>query len=527
MYFTALGGGDEIGASCYLLEFGKHTILVDCGMRPNRRGNAAFPHLDRLPPKIDLILLTHAHFDHTGGLPLIRARYPKVPMLTSVPTKALTTIMLEDTVKIMQNQEGVGEPPYDAGMVDWTLRRLDAVPVNEWLSPLQGLRVCFVPCGHVLGACSLLIESDDQRVMVSGDISVVNQRTIPGLGKLDFRPDVLIMESTYGDGLHPKRSEEEMTLARSVAEVVARNGVALLPAFALGRAQEIILLLKDAQRSNVIPRFPIWVDGLVRSICDEYGEQLPYLSPSLRNYVANSRQPVFWSETVHRVMNAEERPFATAQPGCIITSSGMLTGGPSVYYARKLLPEAQNGIFFSGYTDEESPGRKLQHLVTGDTIELDGHVVPVNARVCKANLSAHADQGQICQQVSFLKPKAVLLVHGEGAAIQSLRSKLIDKHVVWIARNGQRIDPLSTPNWISERKAEVVAASSERYRGTMEECGGEIIIRLDARLADSALWQQYYRGYSTVEAKFMGTRLTVKAIPDNVSAPDEETPDEE
>lgn len=528
MYFTALGGGDEIGASCYLLELQNYTVLIDCGMRPGRRtASAALPFLDKLPKQIDLMLVTHAHFDHTGALPLIRQRYPRMPMLTSVPTRALSAIMLEDTVKIMHSQEHIAEPVYDAAAVDWTLRQIETVPVNQWLEPLQGLRVCFVPCGHILGACSILIECGGERIMVSGDISTVNQRTIAGMPKIDFQPEVLVIESTYGDGLHPKRADEERTLMRAVADIVAGGGIALLPAFALGRAQEIILLLKDAQRSNLIPKFPIWVDGLVRSICDEYEQLLAYLSPSLQNYVTNSRQPVFWGETVHRIQTASDRPFALAEPGCIITSSGMLTGGPSVYYAQRLLPDSRNALFISGYTDEESPGRRVQSLVTGDRIELDGHEIQINAHIGKANLSAHADQGQICQQVSYLKPKAVVLVHGENHALQTLRQKLSGKHLVWIARNGQQIDPLQTPSWVSENKAQIVAASSSRYSGTLEEHDGEIIIRISGALAESALWRQYYAGFTAIEAKFMGTRLTLKATPtdNDVQQPDLERSD--
>ena len=223
----------------------------------------------------------------------------------------------------------------------------------------------------------------------------------------------------------------------SIAETVAKGGVALVPSFALGRAQEIILTLKDLQRSKVIPTFPIVVDGMVRAICDAYETMRPYLSNSLQKYAANSRQPIFWSDNVIRA-DEMTRLTATQTPCCIVSSSGMLTGGPALSYAKRVVDNERNAIYFTGYVDEEAPGRKLMNLQRGDKMTLDGSDVEVNCEVKKIHLSAHADQGQLCQQVSYFQPKAVILVHGEGSAIPSLRTKLMDKYVVWhlVTANG-------------------------------------------------------------------------------------------
>ena len=529
MYFTALGGAHEIGATCSLIEIGGHRLLVDCGLRLNKQGDEALPDFSLLG-KVDAVLVTHAHLDHTGSLPLLRRQLPNVPIYMTEPTRNLIEILLFDVARIgvTNAKKGGPQPHYDEEAVDWLLRSVTLVPSETWLNPLPAdpeLKVLWLPAGHILGASCILIDSPDGKLMLSGDMCTVRQKTVDGIAPppAGWRPDVLVLESTYGDGSHPKRANEERLMGQSIGEVIARGGVALVPSFALGRAQEIILTLKDLQRSKVIPPFPIVVDGMVRAICDAYETMKPYLSHSLQNYANTSRQSIFWGENVIRA-DAMTRLTATTTPCCIVSSSGMLTGGPALGYAKKVVEDERNAIFFTGYVDEEAPGRRLMNLQRGDKMVLADSEVEVNCQVKKIHLSAHADQGQLCQQVSYFQPKAVVLVHGEGRAIPGLRAKLMEKYVVWHPRNGERIDPLSTPNWISETKAQVVGATSERWPGKLEVTDNEIVIRLDKSLVDNALWQQFYQGFDQVSAKFMGTRLTIKPEPKAQAA---DTHDEE
>lgn len=515
MYFTALGGAHEIGATCSLIEIGNRRLLVDCGMRLNKQGQEALPDFSLLG-KIDAVLVTHAHLDHTGSLPLLRQYYPGVPIYMTEPTCNLIEILLNDVARIAEQnaKKGGPKPHYGTDAVDWLLRSVTLIPFETWINPVPSdpeLKVYWLPAGHILGASCVLIDSPEGKLMLSGDMCTVKQKTVEGIKMPPdgWRPDVLVMESTYGDGSHPKRANEERTMGQSIAEVVGRGGVALVPSFALGRAQEIILTLKDLQRSKVIPTFPIVVDGMVRAICDAYETMKPYLSTSLQKFAANSRQPIFWSDNVIRA-DEMTRLTAPTSPCCIVSSSGMLTGGPALGYAKRVVNAERNAIFFTGYVDEEAPGRRLMGLQRGDKMELDGTLVEVNCEVKKIHLSAHADQGQICQQVSYFQPKAVILVHGEGGAIPGLRSKLMDKYVVWTPRNGERFDPTTTPNWIGKTKAQVVAATNERWPGKLEVTDDEIVIRLDRKLVDNSLWQQFYNGFEDVSAKFMGTRLTIK-----------------
>jgi Cft2 family RNA processing exonuclease len=447
--------------------------------------------------------------------------FPRAPLICTPPTHTITSILLKDALRIMNSEDREEEPLYDAEAVEALLWRIEQVPFHEWQEPLPGIRVRFHPSGHIVGAACIQIETPEGRVLFSGDISTANQRTVAGILPIpDFQPDFLVLESTYGDGIHAARKTEEQRLARAVAEVIQGGGSVLFPSFALGRAQEIILILKSSIASGLIPKFPIYVDGMVRSVCDAYTELIDYLPNELRNYVLNARQPIFWqSENKHLPsvvrMSPGDRPLVlTGEPKVVVASSGMLIGGPSVRYARFFAPREDCAIFLTGYQDEESPGRRLLELKTGDTWRFpDGEEVTMACRVQKYNLSAHADQIQLCQFVSYLKPTAIALVHGEPAPIQTLRSKLVLKHVVWTPRNGQTLDPLTKPEWLSDYRKQQLEVEFDRFPGRIEPSpDGRVWISFDATLAESEPWRQFLAGYPALEGKFMGRRLLIKGV---------------
>ena len=535
MQFTALGGAAEVGGSCMLLQIAGKNILLDAGIRVNRRGEESLPDLKKLEELVGddlhLVLASHAHLDHTGALPLVLERYPTVPMYCTLPTKTILEILLEDTVKIME-QEGEDESEaqlFTREMVERVLWALQDAPFSTWIQPIDGVEVYFHPVGHVMGAACILIKTAEGKAAYTGDIATAAQRTVAGMEQIDFfEPDVLILEATYGDGIHPNRKTEEQRLAQAIAKVIERGRTVLVPSFAFGRAQEIILILKSSILSGVIPKFPIFVDGMVRAICDAYTDLTSYLPEKLQNWVKNSQQLVFWNRPsknlpeVTKLVPTERILMFNPKPKCIISSSGMLTGGPSVYYARVLAIDEKNAIFLTGYQDEESPGRRLQELQQGDPLVLDGQEITVACEVNKYGLSAHADQIQLCQQVSYMNPRTVILVHGEWGAIQTLRRKLVLKHIVYSPQNGETIDLSQQPDWISEYTLQKIDAEKLTYYGTVETTEDEIVFRFnDKNLLNSPLWQQFFVGYNNVKAKWMGKWLQIRGL-----GPDEETDEE-
>lgn len=441
-----LGGANEVGASCTLMEVAGKRILIDAGVR--MQGSDRLPNLsmiDEVGP-LDAILVTHAHTDHIGALPQVHAMNPAVPILTTEPSKALMKILLFDGLRIMESRWGAEAeiPLYSEEQVTSMLGRLRTVPPGEAISLCDGqISATFTPSGHILGCCSILFQTLEGTVLFTGDYSVDAQRTVEGMFVPRCRPDLVITESTYGNRSHASREAEEQRLADSVAEVIEGGGKVLIPAFALGRAQEVILILLDAQQRGKIPAVPIYVDGMVRGICGVYADYPQFLASKLRRQVLKFGNPFFpVGGSAKMVVAPEREKILKGGPCAIVTSSGMLTGGPSQYYAAELASGKENAIFITGYQDEESPGRRILDVAEGkeSTLRLGGNSVTVECRVGKYNLSAHADALQMVGVLSRLKPRHVCLVHGDDGARQRLAETIPKEMQVHLVNNGECFD---------------------------------------------------------------------------------------
>src|SRR5262245_24533044 len=409
------------------------------------------PSADRLPDLAALdggdlaaIFVTHAHADHIGALPLVHQHFPHVPVYASLATIRLVEVMLADALRVMERRaaDELEIPLYDATLVASMLRMLRAIPLGEQSLPeLPGVTVHASRAGHVAGAIGLGFVAPDGRLVVSGDVSVAPQRTILGAAIPSPRhPDLLVLESTYGARMHPNRQAEERRLAQAVAEGVTRGHV-LVPAFALGRAQEVILILRAAQRDGQIPEFPIYVDGLVRTVCAAYAGFPETLGPALRGHILRGGRPFFGGSAKAVETPAQREQILAGPPCCIIASSGMLTGGPSAFYAVRLIERPEASILITGYQDEEAPGRRLLDASTGSSgmITLEGKTVALRCRVEKYALSAHADGDELAGLVGALKPRAVALVHGDAEARAALAARLRDQTAVLTPRDGETI----------------------------------------------------------------------------------------
>lgn len=439
MELTFLGGASEVGASCTLLQVAGRTLLIDGGMRPAaREGQSRLPDLsflDKQPP--EALIITHAHIDHTGALPLIASLLPHIPIYATESTRALTEVLLRDSVRIMEQEHlrPDGETPlYNAEQVDVFLGRIQVMGFRQPFEPLTdspGIIVQFIPAGHILGAAMLFFETPEGTLFHTGDISLTDQRTIKGLDINALpRADVMITEGTYGNRSHSSRKEEEQKLAATVQAVLARGGRILCPAFAVGRAQEIILILKAYRASGKISPVPIYLDGMVRSVCDVYQQQSHDLQPTLQRHLVNGRRPLFADPQLHvfSVRSFERRDLVPhTKPKIVISSSGMLSGGASPLYALDIAAREQDCLLFTGYQDEESPGYALLNAKQGDRIRIGEQFVALNCQVARYNLSGHADANQIQTVVSKVQPSRLILVHGDSEALEALSQRF--KHL--------------------------------------------------------------------------------------------------
>ncbi len=436
-----LGGADEIGASCAVVSAAGTTLLIDCGVR--FEAGHALPDLAALTGlELDAILVTHAHSDHTGSLPVVHEAYPAVPIHMSPPTVDLIGILTKDALHLMtEGWNRRGEVPlFTEAAVESMQNVMRGVKQGESFT-IGAIEVTFLPASHILGASMIHLATPDGNVLFTGDYSVEAQRTVPALSRPPLPADIVVTESTYGNRLHEDRKAAEQRLVGRVRETIEADGRVLIPAFAIGRAQEVILILRSALERGELPDVPIFIDGMVRAVCEVYSHHPRYTTNTLAKRMRHGHP--FYTDRIRPVMSTKERrDLLSTGPAVIVASSGMLSGGPSAFYAGELAGNERDAILLTGYQDEESPGRALLDLVASEgpgTLRLGDRTVEVRCTFATYGLSAHADRMQMVGLLTGLRPECVVLVHGDAGAKRNLAGSLACRDVVGAA-NGDRIE---------------------------------------------------------------------------------------
>jgi Cft2 family RNA processing exonuclease len=434
----ALGGSGEVGRSCYLLELGKHRILVDCGIKPSECEDL-HPEIERLE-RVDALILTHAHTDHIGWVPALARRFPELDIYCSEGTAALIPVMLDDChqhymrkmytrrerAKYIANATAV-EEKYDAEDVSLVPNLLIKCSFNEEEQlPFGDVSLRFYRAGHILGAASVLIQDPSgRRIFFSGDFSSFPQLTVQAADWPDElgEVDLLVLESTYGNRVHTPLQDRRNELISFIRKTIEGQGSVILASFGLGRAQELLKLISSAQNSGELPSAPVYVDGMIKRINPIYDRLADLQLSRAKLYEVSGegdRQDV--------AASAQERP------SIIVTTSGMLTGGPVLHYARLLLPDRRHRIVLTGYQDEGAPSKALRGLIEGPRRVAfqgeRGEIVEFEAAMPakEVRFSSHADQPGLIDYAGRIQPKNIALVHGEAAAQQELRQRLLQLH---------------------------------------------------------------------------------------------------
>ncbi len=455
MRYLSLGDTADISASCHYLDFGGTGIVLDAGMDPNEDGYAAVPPFELLADReLDHAIITHAHHDHLGSLPVLVQKEPHVAVHMSKPTAMLADMILPSSARLQRRRLKEGStsahPVFDTEQAEalsyiYEVHNLDTDFSLEGEKNVTGR---FYHAGHVLGAVGVLIEGEDdgrhRRIFYTADTSVQPQ-TI--LSEADFPEgplDVLLLESTLGadpDAEETTRKEQEKMFGASIQRTIARGGSALVPVFALGRSQDVLAMIGRFKKRGLIPdSTPVYTVGSMRGISaiyDDTRNSTPRLDPDFEVYgVEQKRLPRSDAKTMQAIKDG----------GIFVVTSGMLfERTPSHSLARLMIGNEKNSILFVGYSKEDSPGALLQEAAAaGETIELDEMTGPqaIKADIERFRFSGHAHRRDLVSIVAKTRPKTVVLVHGETAAKEWMRDNILHFHPeveVIIPQQGEEI----------------------------------------------------------------------------------------
>lgn len=465
---TFLGAAEEVTGSMLLVELEAGKFLVDCGMFQGKRAESRERNRT-LPPAAygaDVALLTHAHIDHSGSLPTLVKGGFTGPIFCTPATRDVTALMLRDSARIQKadadylnrkferDEDFVPiEPVYDEDDVAETLARFVGEPYRHTFSPLPGVRATFRNAGHILGSAHLHLDIEDEgvrtHVVVSGDLGRANLPILRDPEPPETPVDFLVMESTYGDRVHPPIDSVSEQLVRILHETIARKGRVIVPSFALGRTQELIFVLHELRKAGRIPAIPIYVDSpLATAVTSVYKLHPDAFDREARRFLSENGD-LFDFEGVTYVGTAEASMALNdiEEPIVIISASGMAESGRVLHHLRRAVGSSRNTIVIVGFMAEQTLGRKLaEHQspvrILGLEHDVEAHVEVIDA------FSAHADREGLLAFARACGPavKEVLLVHGEPDQQRSLKASLYeDGRTVRIPRRNQTFDLLRMP----------------------------------------------------------------------------------
>jgi len=432
---TALGGFMEVGRSAILLETKESRILLDFGINVGASTpDKAFPLIDIEQlnlSELDAVVITHAHLDHMGLVPLLYKYGYRGPVYVTRPTRELMVVMLKDLLDVSK-REGSYIPFSEKDVVTMLLHTI-ALDYDEVTDVAPDVKITFYNAGHILGSALVHIHVGTglHNIVYTGDLKYADTKLLDRAHTVFHRVETLIIESTYGATLQPSRAEAEQQLIDIVKRAVERKGVVLIPVFAVGRGQEIMLVLKEAIDNKLLPEINIYIDGLVNEVTTIHYSYPEFLGKNVREELFKGENP-FKSEYFHQIDSREAKPdILEDRPSVILATSGMLTGGPAVEYLRLMAPDSRNALVFVGYQAEGTLGRMIKdglrelHTVVDNKVE----VVKINMEVFSVEgFSGHSDQAELVKYVREIKPKPrnIVLNHGEPTATLTL-ARLLSK----------------------------------------------------------------------------------------------------
>lgn len=462
------GARESVTGSCHQLQMDEtHGLLVDCGLfqgteaELRERLGASNDVIDFALDTIKLVIITHVHADHVGRLPQLLAAGFKGPILCSEPSARLLPLVLEDAFRLAHG--------HDEALIERYLKqiaeRVIAVPFDGWFNvvstPELSCRIRLQRAGHILGSAYVEVDLDypleqrNQRVVFSGDLGSSHTPILPS-PKSPERADLLVLESTYGDRLHEDRVTRQSRLEAVIDQALADQGTVLIPAFSLGRTQELLYEIEDILHRKALrpqdpenserdaslpinwPQLPVILDSpLASRLTRVYQDFDDIWDDEGRERLAGGRKPMRFEQlitidTAARHQQTVNYLASTARPAIVIAGHGMCAGGRIVDYLKAMLGDARHNVVFVGYQAKGTLGAAIQtHGPQGGYVELDRERYPIKAGVQSiGGYSAHADQRELVEFVTGMAewPQAIRLVHGDDRAKKKLGQALQGKY---------------------------------------------------------------------------------------------------
>jgi cleavage and polyadenylation specificity factor subunit 3 len=401
-------------------------VMLDIGIHPGYDGLSGLPYLDRVElDEIDVLLITHFHLDHAASLPYLTERTGfKGRIFMTHPTKAVLRLLLSDYLRLLQMRNASAE---DVLYTEQDLERcLDKVEMIDYHTTVQhaGLSFHALNAGHVLGACMFWMDMAGRTVLYTGDYSMEDDRHLSAAELPENKPDVLITESTYGVQVHASRAEREARFTGTVERIVARGGRCLIPVFALGRAQELLLILDEYWQANPhLQDIPIWyASKLASKALRVYQTYANMMNARIRAQMDFTNP--FRFAHIQNLKSIDVNSFDDSGPSVVFASPGMLQSGVSRQLFDRWASDPKNGCVIAGYAVEHTLAKEIM-AQPKEVVTLEGRRQPLNCLVDYVSFSAHVDFVQNRSFITQVEPKHIILVHGQKDEMGRLKSALM------------------------------------------------------------------------------------------------------
>jgi len=428
-------GSENIGASCYYLNFNGNGIILDAGIDPRKTGIESLPDFDLLKElPTDYVIVSHAHQDHIGALPFLIKSFPHLKIITTPQTRALAELVLHNAVSILK-KEITDEKFvfYSHDEVDLLIKTINYLEyekeqlLSSYYACLDSdVKIKFFDAGHILGAGGILLENQNKKIFYTGDIKLSKQQLLPGANLPSEKVDVLILETTYGSTPNeeiPEWESEAKRFAKEANIILSKGGSILIPVFALGKMQEILSMIYNLIKRRKLTEVNIFVGGIGKQISRIY---------DLNRYTTNRIDKEFEITSIptldyNEIKNQNE---FFKSPSIVLASSGMIIKGTSSYqFALNWLSQKQSAIFTVGYMEPESLGYLISKARKNDVIKLDESLeVIVKCDIKNFRFPSHSKRDELLKIVEKLNPEKIVLVHGEEESINWIANKILSRN---------------------------------------------------------------------------------------------------